>query len=89
MAQNYNIEALKRNQQCQTIKKQLNIFMKIELGLEVYGQVTLQILVLLLARTESATTGGLETVFNQEVLRLGKPSKKKFDICQTSRGGGI
>ena len=33
-------------------------------------QVVIQVLILLLARTETATTGGLTTVFNQEVFGL-------------------
>ena len=38
--------------------------------MEAYVQVTLQILILLLARTETPTTGGLETIFNQKVLGI-------------------
>ena len=38
--------------------------------MEVYVQVTVQVLILLLARTETATTGGLETVFDQELFGL-------------------
>ena len=33
-------------------------------------QVTIQVLILLLSQTETATTGGLETVFNQTFLGL-------------------
>ena len=38
--------------------------------MEAYVQVTLQVLILLLARTETPTTGGLETIFNQTVLGI-------------------
>ena len=38
--------------------------------MEVYIQVVVQVLILLLAQTETATTGGLTTVFNQEVFGL-------------------
>ena len=38
--------------------------------MEVYVQVTVQVLILLLARTETATTGGLETVFDRELFGL-------------------
>ena len=51
---------------CKTYKLQLVEFHKIELGTEVFVQISLQILILLLARTETATTGGLETIFNNE-----------------------
>ena len=40
------------------------------LGLEVYVQVTIQVLILLLSQTKTATTGGLETVFKQTFLGL-------------------
>ena len=33
-------------------------------------QVSIQVLILLLSQTETATTGGLETVFNQTFLGL-------------------
>ena len=39
-------------------------------GMEVYVQLTVQILILLLERTESAMTGGLETIFDQELFGL-------------------
>ena len=38
--------------------------------MEVYVQVIVQVVILLLARTETATTGGLETVFDQELFGL-------------------
>ena len=38
--------------------------------MEAYVQVTLQVLILLLARTDTPTTGGLETIFNQTVLGI-------------------
>ena len=38
--------------------------------MEVYVQVIVQVLILLLARTETATTGGLENVFEQELYGL-------------------
>ena len=38
--------------------------------MEVYVQVTVQVIILLLAKTETATTGGLETVFDQKLFGL-------------------
>lgn len=38
--------------------------------MEVYVQVTVQVLVLLLSRTDTPTTGGLTTIFNQDFLGL-------------------
>ena len=38
--------------------------------MEVYIQVTVQVLILMLSRTETATTEGLQTVFNQTFLGL-------------------
>ena len=38
--------------------------------MEVVVQVTIQVLILLLARTETPTTGGLETIFDQKVFGL-------------------
>ena len=57
------IESMKK---CKTYKLQLIKFHRIELGTEVFVQISLQILILLLARTETPTTGGLETIFNKE-----------------------
>ena len=45
---------------CQYLKKYCILF----LGLEIVIQVTIQILVLLLNRTDTPTTGGLETIFD-------------------------
>ena len=38
--------------------------------MEVFVQVTVQILILLLSRTSTATTGGLESVFNQKTFGM-------------------
>ena len=39
-------------------------------GLEVFVQISVQVLLLLLSETKTATTGGLETIFNQKFLGL-------------------
>ena len=50
--------------------------------MEMYVQVTVQVLILLLSRTDTPTTGGLTTVFNQDFMgldpytALGKNFKK-------------
>ena len=46
-------------------------FVRIDLGLEVYYQTLAQILLLLLAKTKTPTTGGLETMFDQKAKILG------------------
>merc|ERR1711971_212627 len=43
LAQNYGIQATKTMRQYRTLKRQLVTFIKIELGIEVYIQVTVQI----------------------------------------------
>ena len=45
--------------------------MKIELGLETYYQVVAQIIVLLLSKTSTPTTRGLEAIFDQSLHILG------------------
>ena len=49
--------------------------------MEVYVQVTVQVLVLLLAQTKTANTGGLTTVFNQEFLGLDAYTALSISIC--------
>ena len=66
MANNFDKGVIKSMKKCKTYKLQLVEFHKIELGTEVFVQISLQILILLLARTETPTTGGLETIFNKE-----------------------
>ena len=63
------IQMLKR---CKTIKLQYVECLKHELALEAYYQVSAQILLLLLAKTLTATTGGLQTfLVNSSDKRLG------------------
>ena len=45
------------------LKTQFVEFMRIELGLEMFYQVTIQILLVLLSKSKTATTGGLQTMF--------------------------
>ena len=66
LAEKLNHGVIKAMKKCKTFKLQLVEFHKIELGTEVFVQISLQILILLLARTETPTTGGLETIFNKE-----------------------
>ena len=56
---------------CQAIRLQIVEFLKIELGFELFYQITAQALLLLKARTETPTVGGLETMFNQPTTFLG------------------
>ena len=49
---------------------QLLKFLQIELGTEVFLQVSIQILILLLASTKTDTTGGLEIIFNQRTFGI-------------------
>ena len=44
-------------------KTQFVQFMRVELGLEMFYQVTLQVLLVLLSRTQTPTTGGLQKMF--------------------------
>ena len=55
---------------CRRLKMQLVKYHRIELGTETFVQVILQALILLLSTTSSATTGGLDTIFNEESLGL-------------------
>ena len=52
-------------------EKQKAIFMRIELGIEVYYQAASQVILLLLAQTETATTGGLESLFGRKSSIMG------------------
>ena len=55
----------------QKITKTLATFIRIELCLEVFYQVASQIILLLLNRTKTSTTGGLETIFEGDSEILG------------------
>ena len=46
--------------------KTLHSIQHLFLGFEVYYQIPLQILLLLMARTETATTGGLQSFFEKD-----------------------
>ena len=48
----------------------VNIYCCCISGIEVYVQVAVQVLILMLSKTETATTEGLETIFNQTFLGL-------------------
>merc|ERR1719350_940474 len=53
------------------IKEQWTSFLRIEHGLEAFYQVAGQIILLIFAKTETSTTGGLQSVFNQQNGFLG------------------
>ena len=65
LARQYDYGVLPATSKCRAIHTQMLSFLRIELGMETFVQVTLQILILMVARTETATTGGLETIFNK------------------------
>ena len=46
-------------------------FVKTEIGLEVFYLILVQIILLLMSRTTTATTGGLETMFDTDTVILG------------------
>ena len=50
---------------CRTVDTYLNVTKMYVIGMEVVYQVALQIIVLLLSKTETATTSGLQTFFKQ------------------------
>ena len=59
---------------CKMIKTDLVEFLKLDLGLEVVYQVSLQIILLLLTQTKTPTVAGLESFFAQDSY-LGLPLK--------------
>lgn len=66
LAKHYDYGVLPATSKTRAIHTQMLSFLRIELGMETFVQVTLQILILMIARTETATTGGLETIFNKK-----------------------
>ena len=57
---------------CRILKIQLVEFLKLDLGMEVFYQVSLQIILLLFTQTKTPTTGGWESFFEQDSY-LGLP----------------
>ena len=90
-AQHYNNQAIKMTRTkmkvCRILKKQLVTFIKIELGIEVYVQITVQLLILLLFKTETPTTAGLTTIFDQTAF--GKKEEFKENVKQIVMEGDL
>ena len=55
-------------QKCRVVKSQMVDFLKIELGMEAFYQITLQIILLLMTDTKTATTSGLQTYFHKNTI---------------------
>ena len=82
--QNRKIASWRRMQEY--IKRQVVDFHKIELGIEVNYQIALQITLVLMTLTETATTSGLQTFFQQDSF-LGIPMKPTTALIISSVWG--
>ena len=52
------------------IRMELSKFTKVDLGLELISQISIQLLLVLLNETTTATTGGLEVLFEKAGSKL-------------------
>ena len=79
LVRNSNSESLSLLNKCRKIQQQYVHFIRIELGLETFYQVAGQILLILLAKTSTATTRGLQQMFDTSSV-YGAPTKIIF-VC--------
>ena len=68
-------------EKCRLVRIQFTKYIKMELSLEAFVQISIQILVLLLSITNTGTTGGLKTMFqNNSILGLSSETVLYFSI---------
>ena len=65
-----SLKVLYLHEKYRAVKKQHAVFLWIEMGLETYYQAAGQILLLLLSKSRTPTTGGFETMFKKESFFL-------------------